>query len=208
METLYHGTDPGSVGAWGEANGVRAELGIPDGVPLVGTVANFKPHKGQEHLLRAAAIVRRRIPDARFVLVGVGPREGQMRREADQLGLDGAVIFAGFRDDAPRVMRAFDVFVLPSENEGLPIALLEAMAQGRPVVATRVGGTPEVLQHGVQGLLVPPGSPEQLADAITTVLGDRAMRERMGDAGRSRSSEFDIRKTVGRMETVYQELLA
>ena len=100
------------------------------------------------------------------------------------------------------------MFVLPSENEGLPIALLEAMALGRPVVATRVGGTPEVLQHGVQGLLVPPRSPERLADAIITVLGDRAMRERMGQAGRSRSAEFDIRKTVARMETVYEELLA
>src|SRR5207244_4326630 len=102
-------------------DGVRDELGIPAGVPLVATVANLKVHKGHGDLLEAARIVRRSIPEARFVLVGTGPLESEVRQRTAQLGLEGTVVIAGFRDDAPRVAAAADLFVLPSIHEGLPI---------------------------------------------------------------------------------------
>jgi glycosyltransferase involved in cell wall biosynthesis len=208
IETLYHGLDPSVVRRWGSSEGVRQELGIGENVPIVGTVANFRPQKRHGLLLRAAAIVRRASPDVRFVLVGGGPLETKARREAKDLGLDGTVVFAGRRDDAPRVAAAFDVFVLPSGWEGLPIALLEAMALGRPVVVTRVAGSSEVVQHERNGLVVPPDDPPALAQGILSLLGDRHLRDRLGREARSRAADFDIRSAVRREEEVYEMLLS
>lgn len=204
-ETLYHGPDPGAL-AEVCPDGVRAELGIPPDVPVVGTVANFKGHKGIPHLLRAARVVADRIPGIRFVLVGTGPLERQRREEASRLGLDGTAIFTGFRGDAIRMASAFDVFVLPSLKEGLSIALLEAMALGKPVVVTNAGGLPEVVSDGVEGLVVPPANPAALAQAILRLVGDDDLRGRCGDAARLRASAFDVRRAVHRIESVYREL--
>jgi glycosyltransferase involved in cell wall biosynthesis len=206
VETLYHGLDPRALDL-PSSDGVREELGIPPGAPLVGTVANFRVEKAHADLLRAAALVRRDIPDVRFVLVGQGPLEGQVRREAERLELDGNVIFAGFRTDVARVAAAFDVFALSSRHEGLSIALLEAMALGKPPVVTRVGGLPELVEHSRQGLLVPPADPSALAAGIVTVLRDDDLRTRLGQAARRRAADFDIRVAVRRMEAVYTTLL-
>jgi glycosyltransferase involved in cell wall biosynthesis len=205
-ETLHHGIDLELVPP--AADGVRAELGIEEDAPIVGTVANFKAHKAHEVLLRAAVEVRRDVPNVRFVLVGTGPLEADVRRRAEASGLNGTVVFAGFRDDAPRVASAFDVFALPSTYEGLSIALLESMALGKPAVVTRVGGLPEVVADGVNGLLVQPGAPAELAREIVRLLRDPALRARLGDAARVRAHEFDIRRAVRRTEDVYGELLA
>jgi glycosyltransferase involved in cell wall biosynthesis len=207
VETLYHGVDPAAISQWGSSDGVREDLGIPKEAPLVGTVANFRASKGHSILLEAAVRVRRAIPGVRFVLVGFGPLESDIRHRASQLGLDGTVIFAGARDDAPRVAGAVDVFALPSVFEGLAIALIEAMALGRAAVVTRVGGLTEVIEHGKQGLLVPPGDPEALADAIVSLLEDADLRRQLGEAGRRRAADFDIRKAVLRHEEVYSELV-
>ncbi|MGH2636009.1 MAG: glycosyltransferase [Actinomycetota bacterium] len=206
-ETLHHGIDLDRFPAPGSSNGVRAELGIADGAPLVGTVANFKAHKAHDVLLRAAVRVRRDVPDVRFVLVGTGPLEDEVRREAHAIGVGDQVVFAGFREDVPRVAAAFDVFALPSTYEGLSIALLEAMALGKPPVVTRVGGLPEVVDDGVSGLLVPSGDPEALATQIVRLLRDPKMRADMGEAARRRAGAFDIRRAVRRTEEVYGELL-
>ncbi|HEX6207416.1 MAG TPA: glycosyltransferase [Actinomycetota bacterium] len=206
LETLYHGLDPAAVARWAGGDGVREELGIPDDAPIVGTVANFKHHKGYEDLLRAASLVRRAIPDVRFVLVGRGPLEEEVRRQALDLGLSGTVVFAGYREDAPRLAQAFDVFALASVHEGLSIALIEAMAMGTPAVVTNVGGIPEVVEQGKQGILVPPRDPGAMAHGITTVLRDAPLRERLGAEARLRAATFDIRKAVTRMEQVYEEL--
>jgi glycosyltransferase involved in cell wall biosynthesis len=215
VETLHHGLDPAAVAAWGgdgEAGGgaarVRAELGIPEGVPVVGNIANFKAAKDHATLLRAAAKVRGELPEVRFVLVGQGPLEPQARRLAAELGLDGTVVFAGFRTDAPKLAAAFDVFALSSTYEGLPIALIEAMALGRPAVVTGVGGTPEVVEDGAQGVVVPPRDPGALAGGLLRLLGDTGLRAKMGAMARERAFDFDIRTAVGRMEQVYAELLA
>ncbi|MGH2747964.1 MAG: glycosyltransferase [Actinomycetota bacterium] len=207
-ETLYHGPDPASVGGWGRPDGVRDELGILPGAPVVGTVANFKAHKDYPTFIRAAAIVAKRIPDVRFVLVGLGPLEKDIKRLAGRLGLNGTVVFAGYREDAPRVAGAFDVFVLSSLHEGLSIAAVEAMVQGVPAVVTDVGGLPEVVEHEHSGLIVPPKDPAALARSIVRVLEDDADRKRMGENARARGAEFDIRNSVRRMEQVYEELLA
>jgi glycosyltransferase involved in cell wall biosynthesis len=208
VETLYHGLDPSAFEPPPLPDGVREELHIPAGAPLVGTVANFRREKGHQYLLRAAALVRRTVPDVRFVLVGQGPLEDQVRREVERLGLGDTVIFAGFREDVPRVAAAVDVFALSSLHEGLSIALIEAMALGKPPVVTRVGGLDELVEHGRNGLLVPPADPSALAAGIVTVLQDHALRDRLGRAARRRAASFDIRTAVRRMEEVYAELLA
>lgn len=207
VETVYHGLDPAAVRRWESSDGVREEFGIPEGAPLVGMVANFRAEKGHAVLLEAAVIVRRAIPGVRFLLVGYGPLEAQMRRRAWELGLDGTVVFTGAREDAPRVMGTFDLFALPSLSEGLAIALIEAMALGRPAVVTGVGGLTEVVDHGKQGLVVNAGDSEALADAIVILLEDADLRRKLGEAARIRAAEFDIRKAVHRHEQVYAELL-
>jgi glycosyltransferase involved in cell wall biosynthesis len=207
VETLYHGIDLAAVDQWGGPNGVRQELGIPPEAPLIGSVANFEPMKGQEHLLRALVHVRHAIPEARTVLVGHGRFERQMRQRASRLGLSDTIIFTGYRADAPRVAGAFDVFVLPSVHEGLSIALIEAMAQGRPSVVTNVGGLPEVVRDGIDGLVVPGRNPLALASALVSLLRNPTLRQRMGEAARLRARNFDIESAVRRMEEVYAELL-
>jgi glycosyltransferase involved in cell wall biosynthesis len=207
VETLYHGIDADALARSAFVDGVRQELGIVDGVPLVGTVANFKAHKGHQVLLEAARLVRARHAEARFVLIGRGPLEDEVRRQVNRMGLDGSVAVLGYRQDAVRLTGAFDVFVLPSLYEGLPIALLEAMALERPVVATRVGGTPEVVTDGVDGLLVPGGDPRALAERIVRLIDDVSLRTRLGRAAGERARRFDIRPAVRRMEQVYEELL-
>jgi glycosyltransferase involved in cell wall biosynthesis len=208
VETLYHGLDPSAVRQRASSQGVRKELGVAKDAPLVGMVGNFRPEKGHDILLEAAVKVRQVIPDVRFVLVGHGPLETDLRRRAHDLGLDGTIIFAGGREDAPRVAGTFDLFALPSRSEGLAIALIEAMALGRPAVVTRVGGLTEVVEDGKQGLVVDPGNPDAFGRAILTLLADPDLRQKLGEAARRRAAEFDIRKAVKRHEEVYEELLS
>jgi glycosyltransferase involved in cell wall biosynthesis len=207
IETLHHGLDWNDFSQTAMTPTARREFWIPLSAPLIGTVANFRREKGHRYLLEAFGKVREAHPDTRLLLVGQGPLEGETRRRAADQGLDGSVIFAGYRDDALRILPTFDVFVLPSQHEGLSIALLEAMALGRPIVATRVGGVPEVVEDGVTGFLVPPRDPAALAAAIVTLLESPALRERMGEAARRRATHFDIRSSVRRVEQVYEELL-
>ena len=206
VETLHHGLDPAALSTE-ERDGARDELAIPHEAPVVATVANFKAAKDHATLLRAAVRVVEAVPAAHFLLVGQGPLEADTRRLAGDLGLDGSVTFAGFRTDARRLIAASDLFVLSSAYEGLPIALIEAMALARPAVVTRVGGTPEVVTDGVQGLLVPPRDPAALARGVLRLLADPGLRARMGAAAAVRARDFDILKAVHRMEQVYTDLL-
>lgn len=208
LETLYHGPDPASVHGWSNHNGIREQLRIPADAPIVGTVANFKTHKGYRYLVEAAALVKEVVPDVRFVMVGQGPLEDEIRRRARTKGLDGTMMFVGYREDAPQVAGTFDLFALASLQEGLSIALIEAMAQGKPAVVTNVGGLPEVVEHEKQGLVVPPRDPKALARGIVRLLENDELRQKYGEAARSRAVQFDIRGAVKRMEEVYGELLA
>jgi glycosyltransferase involved in cell wall biosynthesis len=208
IETLYHGPDTNEVHRLADSCAVRSELGVPDDAPLVGTVGNLRQEKGHDHLLTAAIHVKKRLPDARFVLVGSGPEESRLIERARRLEIDSSVIFTGYREDALRISSAFDLFVLPSLSEGLSIALVEAMSLGKASVVSRTGGLIEVVRDNEHALLVSPGDPLELAEAIVRLLRDDAQRERLGNAALQRSRDFDIRKAVVRMEEVYEELLA
>lgn len=207
IEALYHGIDPAAIEAHASVNGVRTELGISEHAPVVGSVANFTPQKAHTFLLRAVDILRREVPGLRVVLVGGGPLEAEVRSYSHELGLDETVVFTGTRSDAVRIASCFDVFTLASTQEGLSIALLEAMALGKPSVVTRVGGLPEAIHDGM-GFVVPPRQPDQMADALRVLLADPALRRDMGEAARSRAADFDVRKATRRIEQVYEALLS
>jgi glycosyltransferase involved in cell wall biosynthesis len=207
IEVVYNGVDivadaPSANGAW------RRALSVPDDAPVVAEIARLCDVKGQRELIAALADV----PDARLVLVGGdleagGAFQAELERAADRLGVRDRVVFAGYRADAAELLSDVDVFALPSWTEGLPITVLEAMARSRPVVATPVGGTPEVVADGETGLLVPPQDPTALAAALRRLLADPELRRRMGEAGRRRVEErFSAREMTDRVLAVYDEV--
>lgn len=200
--------------------GLRQELGIPPGVPLVAVLSRLDVVKGLEDFLGAAVVVARRVPDAWFLIVGdrFTMRDGMVIRDlayrselethATRLGLGGRVVFTGFRSNVPEVLSAVAVSVLPSVSEALSNTLLESMAAGVPVVATKVGGNPEVVEDGITGLLVPPRDPASLARAICMLLEDRELASKFSQAARQRVAEhFSFPRMVQETEGLYIELL-
>jgi glycosyltransferase involved in cell wall biosynthesis len=165
---------------------LRGELGVPPEAGLVLAVGRLNAEKGQSLLLQAAPAVLSRCPGTVFALAGDGPLRGALEQQAAQLGIAGQVRFLGVRQDVPALLAAADLFVLPSRSEGMPNALLEAMAAGLPVVSFEVGGVGEVLVHGVTGLLVPPEDADGLARAMLALLENEQERRRLGAAARER----------------------
>jgi glycosyltransferase involved in cell wall biosynthesis len=163
---------------------VRAELGVPAGAPLVGVVGRLVADKGQDDFLKAAARILERRPETRFLLVGTGTNEPELRALAASLGIAERVRFLGFRDDVPEITAALGVSVLPSVDcDASPAVLKEALACGVPVVATAIGGAGEILRQGETGLLVPPRDPARLAEAILSLLDDPDRARAMGRLG-------------------------
>lgn len=208
VEVVVHGTDPSlTVRGPAASEAARARLGLDPGVRVIGTVGNFTAKKDQATLLRAVAALRPANDDEIvLVLVGSGPLEQGLRSLASRLGVAERVVFAGSRDDVFDLLPGFDVFALSSQFEGLPIALLEAMATGIAPVATRVGGVPEVISDGFDGLLVPPGDPGALAAALTKLLDDDDLRGGIGERARARAADFDLVQAVRRAEDVYRQV--
>ncbi|GLW55818.1 glycosyltransferase [Kitasatospora phosalacinea] len=203
LTVVHHGPDLGGAPSGPAARrAARAELGLPEDALVVGTVGNLTAKKDQASLLAAFALLRGRVPGARLVLVGSGPLEADLRARAGE-----GVLFAGMRADVPALLPGWDVFCLSSRQEGLPVALMEAMTSGLPSVATRVGGIPEIVDDGVEGRLVAPGDPAQLARALGE-LADPALRARMGAAARARSASFDVAGAQRAVERVYARVLA
>jgi glycosyltransferase involved in cell wall biosynthesis len=187
---------------------VRAEYGIAPNEVVIGTIANLRANKDWPNLLGAARrIIDRGLP-VQFLCVGQGPLEQEVAARRDELGLADRVRLLGHRDDAVRIMAGCDIFVLASYYEGLPVALMEAFALGLPVVATAVGGVPEMIRAGVEGVLVRPRDPDALADALATLACDANLRDEMGKNAARRAERYDIRNAVSRIETVYRELAA
>lgn len=185
---------------------VRRELNIAPHEVAVVTVANFRSTKAYPDLLAAAKrLVDRNVP-VRFVIIGQGPLEGEIRAQRTALGLDDRVDLLGFRPDAIRLLAGCDLFALASHYEGYPVAIMEAMAVGLPVVATEVGGVPEGVRDGVEGLLVPPARPELLATAIETLALDPARRATLGEAARRRGAQYDIAHATRRTEQIYRDV--
>lgn len=187
---------------------LRAELGVGDQAPLVGIVARMVPIKAHEVLLEAAARLARDVPAARFLIVGDGERRAELEALAASLRLSDRVRFLGWRPDLDRIYADLDIVALCSRNEGSPVSLIEAMAAARPVVATRVGGVPEIVEDGVSGYLVPHGDSAAMAAALGALLADPERRRAMGAAGRKRvAPAFGAERLLADMDRLYTALL-
>jgi glycosyltransferase involved in cell wall biosynthesis len=184
-----------------------AAMGVPMGSLVVGNVAALTGHKDHATLIEAVALLRERLPRVVLVIAGEGELRAPLEAQARELGLSGSVVFTGFRTDLDRLMPAFTVFCLSSHMEGLGTSLLDAMAFGRPVVATAAGGIPEAVEDGKTGLLVPPRDPRALADALHALLTDEARARAMGAAGRQRFlARFSAAHMVEETLQTYQEV--
>ena len=187
---------------------LRAALGVPPSAPVALSIGRHVAEKGYRHLLDAAARIERTKPGVHWILVGDGELRSELLAQSRRLGLESRVHFTGWRDDIPDLLALCDVFVLPSESEGFGRVLVEAMAMTRAVVATAVGGVPEIVRDGETGLLVEPAAPAPLADAVRVLLDDPGRAARLGAAGRARTeSTFTLRAHVDAVERVYAGLL-
>ncbi len=201
-------SSPTSAPPAGRDPALARALGIGPDDGIIGVVAVLRPEKDHATLLRAARIVLERLPDTRVLLIGDGPLRAELERLAAELGIAERVVFAGMRSDVPELLGLVDVLVLSSVTECLPMALLEGMAAGRPVVATAVGGVPEIVVDGITGYVVPPRDPSAMADRIVALLGDRERARAMGVVGRRRvESEFSLERSVRAAERVMTDTL-
>ncbi|HEY5489314.1 MAG TPA: glycosyltransferase [Candidatus Limnocylindrales bacterium] len=224
VELIYNGVDLKKYEYTDACCTLPEEYGFPEGTPLVGVVARLEPEKGHRTLLEAWPIVLERLPDARLLIIGEGSQRGALEEQAERMGLLGercsddrcvgtrrarpaaSVLFTGLRDDVPAVTAALDVAVLPSYREAQGLALLEAMALRRPVVATAVGGVPEMVEHEQTGLLVPPRDPLALGSAITRVLTDHPLADMLARAGHDFvHAHFSLDEMVRAVSVVYDE---
>jgi len=186
----------------------RSEFGVPEGAPLLGVVARLEPEKGHRVLIEAMPAILRAAPDTRLAVVGEGSEAESLAARADSLGVADRVLFTGRRDDVAALTADLTLAVLPSSREAQGISILEAMARRKPVVATAVGGIPEVVADGVSGLLVPPEDPSALAHALIRLARSPSLRQRLGDAGYEIVAErFSIDAQVHRIQELYDEEL-
>ncbi|RLF96515.1 hypothetical protein DRN58_09650, partial [Thermococci archaeon] len=187
---------------------IKQKLGIDNTAQVIGCVGTLKLVKGHKYLIQAMPLILEKYPSTYLILVGDGPLRNDLKRLAEKLKVRERIMFLGYRPDIPKLMNIFDIFILPSLSEGLSNVLLEAMAASKPVIATNVGGNPEVVEDGETGLLVPPKDPQKIAEAVVSLLNDEDRRIRMGKAGLRRVKErFSISKTVREYEKVYHEVL-
>jgi glycosyltransferase involved in cell wall biosynthesis len=186
---------------------LRQRLGISAKGLVVGTVARFNWKKGYEFFIRAVAIVVKEMPTVRFVAFGDGPLKDEMTALVARLGLRDHILFAGWEPDVRSKLALFDIYVCASIIEGMSNAILEAMAERRPVIATAVGGNPETIRDGETGCLVPPADPKSLATAILDLAQDPDRRRAMGEAARtSVERDFTVTRMVERMQDFYTTL--
>ncbi len=207
IRVLHNGIDPAPFQSDSrQREKTRRDLGVSETQTIVGTVGNLYPVKGQTYLLQAAARVLKHLPKTVFIIAGQGRLLSDLQNEAKGLGIDQHVQFLGFREDIPALLQAMDVFVLPSLSEGLSLSILEAMAAGKPVVATDVGGNREVIQEGQTGFLVPAMDANALADKLLALLGNPDLIRHMGTEGLCRmKTMFSVDRMVMDYQKLYEE---
>lgn len=206
--TVHEGIDVDRVVATPAVN-VHEALWLPHHAPLVGNVAALVPHKGQRYLVDAAHLLMRSIPDTRVVIFGEGELREHLEHLVHEHHLEKHVLLPGFRTDIIGCIKGLDVFVMSSVTEGLGTSLLDAMACARPIVATRTGGIPEVVEDGVTGILVPPRDPAALAGALEALLTDAPRREQLAAAGFERVRQrFTVERMVAETAGVYERITA
>ena len=188
------------------APAMREMLGIPPEAFVVGTAGRLTPIKGQRYLLEAAAVISARKPDLFFVFLGDGELAPELGKMATSLGIKNSM-FVGWRQDVPEVMSTFDIFVLPSLNEGMGKVLVEAMALGKPIVASDVGGIPDLVIHNHNGLLVPPADVEGLVNSINLLLHDPIKRKEMGDRGKVIAADYSAEAMIQKIDRLYDEAI-
>jgi glycosyltransferase involved in cell wall biosynthesis len=187
--------------------GLRESLGLDATTPLVGFIGRLSPEKGPEVFVRAALLLQGRQSPAQCVFIGEGPMQAELAALSERLGLRGRLHFAGLRDDMATVYNELDVAVSTSHSEAMPLALMEAMASGLPVIATRVGGVPDIVEHGQTGWLVASGDFDDIAGRCAALVNDPALRQRMGERGRLRTIErFELGESVDRVGRLLNRL--
>ena len=205
--TIYNGVDIDPFEERASRTETRDKWDIPPGDKVVGMVANFYPQKGHKHFLRAAKVVLKAHPATTFLLIGKGPLQSKMETLAKNLHIQEKVIFTGSVEDIRFFYQIMDISVLPSSKEGFSNVILESMASSLPVIASRVGGNPEVVIDGQTGYLISYGSEEQLADRIHRLLDDKELPRAMGEKGRKHAENFTMERMVQETEDLYDNLL-
>jgi len=205
---IHNGVDLARIRVTTDLLSLRKELGLDPHDFVIGTMGRLHPVKGLEVFLRAARIIKDHGKRAKFIIAGDGPLRGQLQTLAHDCGLAPEALFLGHRSDGNNILGLMDLFVLSSLNEGIPLVLLEAMALTRPVVATAVGGIPEVVEHEISGLLVTAGNHDDLAKGCLRVLDDSTLAQRLGHAGRKRVEEaFSADVMAENVANVYRTLV-
>jgi glycosyltransferase involved in cell wall biosynthesis len=208
VRCVYNGVDLKRFSPRQPPSGLRQAVGLPQQGPVIVSVGRFVAYKGYDHLLEAARLLKPECPDVQWVIVGDGELRGALEAQCRQLGLTRHVHFLGWRDDLPDLLSLADLFVSPAVGEHFGRVLIEAMAMGKPVIATASGGVPEIVLDGETGMLVVPASPAALAEAVRALLADPAKRQRLGHAGRMRAeTEFSLTRHAEAIESVYRECL-
>jgi glycosyltransferase involved in cell wall biosynthesis len=198
---IYHGIETAGLGNGGNLSASRTDTGSP----VIGTVGRLEPQKAIDDFLRAARMVKERFPRVRFIVVGDGPLRKELETLSITLGIEGDVVFTGWQENVAGYIADMDIFCLTSRWEGFGIILLEAMAMNIPVVATRVGGVPEIVDDGKGGILVSPRKPEEIADGLCLLLSDADMRKRMGAHNTERvKAVFGVREMADKYQMVYR----
>jgi len=199
IEVIHNGIDLGGLN--GSKNPVETKrlLGIEEGNPLIGAVGRLVPIKGFEHFIRASKIILRSRKDVRFILVGDGPLRKRLQKLVGDIGISQKFYLLGFREDILNIINAMDIFVITSIHEGIPMSLLEAMALRKPVVATSVGGIPEVIKPGVNGLLIPVNDEKELADKCLNLLDDISLAENISEQAQEFIRESFTSKSMAQL---------
>ncbi|NIO49830.1 MAG: glycosyltransferase [Candidatus Aminicenantes bacterium] len=209
FSVIYSGIDPNMLkeSSSEEKQNLKKELGIPENSLIVGTACRLVPIKGPEFLVKASKYIISKYPDTYFMFTGDGPLEQDLKRKALEMGISENIVFLDWRDDLAKIISIYDVFVLPSLNEGMGRVLVEAMALGKSIVASNIGGIPDLVIHGKNGFLVPPKNPEELAKYIQVLLEDKDKREKMGLKGKEMSLNFGAESMIEKIASLYEELL-